>query len=54
MFTGDSSYACAYLALGNRSSADAQLALAFDHSEGGGETGCVGGASLDAPLPPWQ
>ena len=31
MFTGDSSYACAYLALGNRSSADAQLALAFDH-----------------------
>ena len=33
MFTGDSSYACAYLALGNRSSADAQLALAFDHIE---------------------
>jgi hypothetical protein len=31
MFTGDSSYACAYLALGNRSAADAQLALAFDH-----------------------
>ena len=33
MFTGDSSYACAYLALGNRSAADAQLLLAFDHIE---------------------
>lgn len=33
MFTGDSSYACAYLALGNRSAADAQLLLAFEHIE---------------------
>ncbi len=31
MFTGDSSYACAYLALGNRTAADAQLQLAFGH-----------------------
>ena len=31
MFTGDSSYACAYLALGNRSQADAQLGIAFGH-----------------------
>jgi hypothetical protein len=31
MFTGDSSYSCAYLALGNRTAADAQLLLAFDH-----------------------
>ena len=31
MFTGDSSYACAYLALGNRSAADGQLAIAFGH-----------------------
>jgi protein-glucosylgalactosylhydroxylysine glucosidase len=31
MFTGDSSYSCAYLALGNRSAADAQLSLAFGH-----------------------
>ena len=31
MFTGDSAYACAYLALGNRSAADAQIALAFGH-----------------------
>jgi hypothetical protein len=33
MFTGDSSYSCAYLALGNRSAADSQLLLAFDHIE---------------------
>jgi hypothetical protein len=33
MFTGDSAYACAYLALGNRSAADAQLQLAFNHIE---------------------
>ena len=33
MFTGDSSYSCAYLALGNRTAADAQLDLAFDHIE---------------------
>ena len=33
MFTGDSSYSCGYLALGNRSAADAQLLLAFDHIE---------------------
>lgn len=31
MFTGDSAYACAYLALGNRSAADEQIALAFGH-----------------------
>ena len=31
MFTGDSAYACAYLALGNRSAADAQIGLAFGH-----------------------
>lgn len=31
MFTGDSSYACAYLALGNRTAADAQIDLAFGH-----------------------
>ena len=31
MFTGDSSYACGYLALGNRSAADAQLGIAFGH-----------------------
>lgn len=30
-FTGDSSYSIAYLALGNRSAADAQLPLAFSH-----------------------
>ena len=34
MFTGDSSYSCAYLALGNRTAADAQLNLAFNHIEG--------------------
>ncbi len=33
MFTGDSAYACAYLALGIRAAADSQLALAFDHIE---------------------
>ena len=33
MFTGDSAYACAYLALGNRTAADAQLGLAFNHIE---------------------
>ena len=33
MFTGDSAYAAAYLALGNRSAADAQLALAFGHMD---------------------
>ena len=33
MFTGDSAYSCAYLALGNRTAADAQLLLAFDHIE---------------------
>jgi hypothetical protein len=31
MFTGDSSYACGFLALGDRAAADAQLALAFGH-----------------------
>lgn len=31
MFTGDCAYSCAYLGLGNRSSADAQLQLAFNH-----------------------
>ena len=31
MFTGDTAYACAYLALGNRSAADAQLGYAFGH-----------------------
>jgi hypothetical protein len=31
MFTGDSSYSCAFLALGNRSAADSQLGLAFGH-----------------------
>lgn len=33
MFTGDSAYACAYLALGNRTQADNQLQLAFNHIE---------------------
>lgn len=33
MFTGDSAYSCAYLALGNRTAADAQLSLAFNHIE---------------------
>ena len=33
MFTGDSSYSCAYLALGNRTAADSQLLLAFNHIE---------------------
>lgn len=33
MFTGDSAYACAFLALGNRTAADAQLPLAFNHIE---------------------
>ena len=28
---GDTSYACGYLALGNRTAADAQLEIAFDH-----------------------
>jgi hypothetical protein len=31
MFTGDSSYACGFLALGDRAAADAQLGLAFGH-----------------------
>jgi hypothetical protein len=31
MFTGDTSYSCAYLALGNRSLADQTLELAFKH-----------------------
>ena len=31
MFTGDASYSCAYLALGNRSIADSMLELAFSH-----------------------
>jgi hypothetical protein len=33
MFTGDSSYSVAYLGLGNRTAADAQLSLAFNHIE---------------------
>jgi trehalose/maltose hydrolase-like predicted phosphorylase len=33
MFTGDSAYSVAYLALGNRTAADAQLQLAFNHIE---------------------
>ena len=33
MFTGDSAYSVSYLALGNRSAADAQLQLAFNHIE---------------------
>lgn len=33
MFTGDSSYSAAYLALGNRSAADLQLGLAWAHIE---------------------
>jgi len=32
-FTGDSSYSIAYLALGNRSAADAQLPLALQHMD---------------------
>jgi hypothetical protein len=31
MFTGDSAYACGFLALGDRAAADAQLGLAFGH-----------------------
>jgi len=31
MFTGDSAYACGFLALGNRSAADAQVGIAFEH-----------------------
>ncbi len=31
MFTGDSAYSVAYLALGERASADASLDLAFTH-----------------------
>lgn len=33
MFTGDSAYSCAYLALGNRSAADQQLLYAFGHMD---------------------
>jgi hypothetical protein len=32
-FTGDSSYSVAYLALGNRTAADAQLPFAFEHMD---------------------